>query len=201
MTKRRSRGRPPGTGKNDTPYLACVADMRVSNPALKPTTAMKQIIAEHDDWLETPETLLRRWQGKWRLSGEQFMQGARVKAIPKRAPASGGDGYISPSAFDHLIREQQRMKDMIDPPHMRALREQTMAAAAAARNLAKLESPVTKMLREQQHTRDIIDPPAARAMRELMDNPAARATRELMDNPIQREMRRMEEMQRLMRGF
>ena len=45
------------------------------------------------------------------------------------------------------------------------------------------------MLREQQRMRDIIDPPAMRAMRKLMDN------------PIQRELRRIEEMQRLMRGF
>ena len=142
------------------------------------------------DWPETPETLRRRWQVKWQDSGEQFMQTARTKPAPKKAPASGGSGgYVSPYAFDHVVREQQRMQDMIDPPHMRALREQTMAASLAARDLAMLEPPVTKMLREQQHMRDIVDPPAMRAMRELMDN------------PIQRELRRIEETQRLMRGF
>jgi hypothetical protein len=33
--------------------------------ALKPTAAMKRIIATRTDWGATDATLLRRWQGKW----------------------------------------------------------------------------------------------------------------------------------------
>ena len=98
MSKRRSRGRPPGTGKNDAPYLARIADAVLANPKLAPTTAMRQLIAECNDWLETDTTLLRRWQIKWKASAEQLMQAARSqaarsKAMPK-TPDPGGGGYI-----------------------------------------------------------------------------------------------------------
>lgn len=68
-TEKRRRGRPPGSGKNDLPHLEQVARLLARNPGLKPTTAMKRIVAERKDWGTSDSSLLRRWQDKWAKEG------------------------------------------------------------------------------------------------------------------------------------
>jgi hypothetical protein len=51
------RGRPPGTGKNDTDRLMKIAALMAADPALKPTTAIKQIG-------ETDPSTIRRLRDK-----------------------------------------------------------------------------------------------------------------------------------------
>jgi hypothetical protein len=79
------------------------------------------------------------------------------------------------------MREQeQRMRDLIDPPALRAMREQEQRM----RDL--VDPPALRAMREQeQRMRDLIDPPALRAMREqeqrmrdLINPMALRAVRE-----------------------
>jgi hypothetical protein len=177
MSEQRRRGRPRGTGKKDAPHLARVADLITSNPTLAPTTAMNQIIAERADWPETEATLLRRWQIKWRASSASFMEAARARAAPKPMVATGGGGPVYMSAIDRMLRDEQRMRDLIDPPHMRVFRGAT----------ASLESAMQKVTREQQQMRDLIDSPFQRELRRM--------------NDMQRELQRINEMQRLMRGW
>jgi hypothetical protein len=78
-----ARGRPRGTGKDDTGYLEKVAELLVRQPSLKPTTAMKQVMAGRNR-LETEATLLRRWQSKWQRDGSRFLMTARESAKPRR---------------------------------------------------------------------------------------------------------------------
>jgi hypothetical protein len=52
------RGRPPGTGKNDTDRLLKIAALMAADPALKPTTAIKQIG-------ETDPSTIRRLRDKY----------------------------------------------------------------------------------------------------------------------------------------
>ncbi len=52
------RGRPPGTGKNDTDRLLKIAALMAADPALKPTTAIKQIG-------ETDPSTIRRLRDKF----------------------------------------------------------------------------------------------------------------------------------------
>jgi hypothetical protein len=52
------RGRPPGTGKNDTDRLMKIAALMAADPALKPTTAIKQIG-------ETDPSTIRRLRDKY----------------------------------------------------------------------------------------------------------------------------------------
>lgn len=52
------RGRPPGTGKNDTDRLHRIAALLAADPALKPTTAIKQIG-------ETDPSTIRRLRDKY----------------------------------------------------------------------------------------------------------------------------------------
>ncbi|PYE30026.1 hypothetical protein C8J35_11517 [Rhizobium sp. PP-F2F-G38] len=45
MTDKRSRGRPRGTGANDIPHLAKIADIMFADKLTKPTTAMRRYLA------------------------------------------------------------------------------------------------------------------------------------------------------------
>jgi hypothetical protein len=80
---KRRRGRPRGSGKNDAPYLMQVADLMIRDPSLKPTTAMKHTMMRQV-WPETAETLIRRWQVKWKDQGQAFLDAARDRAKPRR---------------------------------------------------------------------------------------------------------------------
>ena len=60
-----------------------------------------------------------------------------------------------------LLEQEQRMRDLIDPPTLRAMREQEQRM----RDL--VDPPALRAMREQeQWMRDLIDPPALRAIRE-----------------------------------
>ena len=83
MTDTRPRGRPRGSGKNDTPFLAQVADLLVRDPSTKPTTAMKRVIGKRKDWQSSDATLLRRWQVKWPQQKESLLTAARERARPR----------------------------------------------------------------------------------------------------------------------
>lgn len=71
---KRPRGRPKGSGLNDLPKLARIADLLVLHPQLKPTTAMKRLGA-------TDETTIRRLQVKWKAGAEAYMTAARRRVI------------------------------------------------------------------------------------------------------------------------
>lgn len=172
--EKRSRGRPRGSGKNDTAMLAQVADLVTKQPALKPTTAMKRVIASAKERDATPETLLRRLQVKWRAQGASLLAQAKARATPK--PAAMGGGYAgygygygygpTLSSVDRLIFEQQRMMDLLNPPGLRHMRE-TMEAA--------------------QRLQDFIDPPALRHTRELMER--MQRFQDMVDPPALRHLR------------
>jgi hypothetical protein len=60
------RGRPPGTGKNDTDRLLKIAALMAADPALKPTTAIKQIG-------ETDPSTIRRLRDKYNEQQTQLI--------------------------------------------------------------------------------------------------------------------------------
>jgi hypothetical protein len=60
------RGRPPGTGKNDTDRLLKIAALMAAHPELKPTTAIKQIG-------ETDPSIIRRLRDKYHEQQAQLM--------------------------------------------------------------------------------------------------------------------------------
>ncbi len=167
--EKRPRGRPRGSGKNDTPYLAQVADLMVSDPSLKPTTAMKRVMLGHK-WTETDQTLIRRWQVKWKADGVSLLAAARERARPKSIVYASK--YYPRTATEQLMEQQRRMQDLIDPPHMRVLREY------------------------EQHMRDLIDPPYMRWFREQEQR-----MRNFVDPPYMRELRRMDELRRQLYQF
>lgn len=88
ISTKRPRGRPRGSGIDDTPALIQVAELLVRDASLKtPTTAMKRIISRRKDWGASDETILRRWQEKWRRRSGALLAAARERARPKQSPA------------------------------------------------------------------------------------------------------------------
>jgi|SRR5580704_9969780 hypothetical protein len=83
ISGKRPRGRPHGSGKDDSPYLAQVAEILIREPSLKPTTAMKRVMTGRA-WTETDETLIRRWQAKWKEQGQLFLSAARACVEPRQ---------------------------------------------------------------------------------------------------------------------
>src|SRR5439155_7502591 len=92
----RVRGRPKGSGKNDGQTLASVVDMLAKEPKLTATAAMRRVINSRDDWGATPETLLRRLQGKWAKDSGLLMEGARER-VSRASVSNGSVGYAPAS--------------------------------------------------------------------------------------------------------
>jgi hypothetical protein len=76
-THKRKRGRPLGSCKDDSHLLAQVADILVSDRKLKPTTAIKRVLASPDP------SPIRRLQSKWKQEGSAYLEKARNRAIQK----------------------------------------------------------------------------------------------------------------------
>jgi hypothetical protein len=131
-TEKRPRGRPHGSGKDDSRYLEQVADLLVRDHSLKPTTAMKRIMLGRKDWGATDATLLRRWQVKWRAKEGSLLAAARERARPK--PVVYASNYATPRSSPPSIKDfldplravrehEQCMRDLIDTPWMQAIRD------------------------------------------------------------------------------
>jgi hypothetical protein len=130
------RGRPLGSGKDDSRALALIADYLVRDSSLKPTTAMKRVMLSGKGWGATDATLLRRWQVKWKQHGETLLATARERAKPKAEPGSypgryeyyAGSLLRQPSAIEAALEYQRRLEAMFKPSLaeslQRAMRQQ-----------------------------------------------------------------------------
>jgi hypothetical protein len=81
------RGRPPGTGKNDTDRLLKIAALMAADPGLKPTTAIKRIG-------ETDPSAIRRLRDKYNEQQALLVTGS----APTMAVCSIGLPIIQPVA-------------------------------------------------------------------------------------------------------
>ncbi len=147
-TTRRQRGRPRGSGKDDSAPLAKVADMMVHNPSLKPTTAMRRVLRDCDHRGEaTDPTLLRRWQGKWKADRNSLLAAARDRARPRSAPVPVDiPGFAWGDAMMALRETGSAWGDA-----MKAIRENGSALGDAMMALRENGSEAMKVLRELQN--------------------------------------------------
>lgn len=126
MTEKRGRGRPTGSGKNDTPHLRKVAALLIENATMKPTTAMNKVIWA-GEWTESEPTLRRRWQVKWKTQGADLIAEARQAREAKRQEQAqrnnspqGSAGYSvgnSMSAYD-IIRSVGASIENMNPAYL-----------------------------------------------------------------------------------
>jgi len=162
------RGRPRGTGIDDLPSLAAVADMLLASPGMLPTTAMKRAVRG------VQATQLRRLQEKWRVHGARFLAEARerarrgeeaaAKAAVARAAAVAPDQAaawrVAAGMVDHA--GMASVLGRMDIPALKAMHlEHASMAAAMFRQLGDVGG--TKRLL------DMVDPPALRQMRALQE--------------------------------
>jgi hypothetical protein len=167
MTETRPRGRPRGTGKNDKPCLAWIADLLVAEPTLKPTTAMRRVIASRNDWGTSDESLLRRWQVKWQADRASLLVAAQKRARPKLtfsavplSPSAIGVSAAVSSFVEQQNRWMKAMKQIEESPWGRAMREIE-------------NSPWVKRIREIENS------PWMKRMREIENSPWMKRMREI----------------------
>ena len=119
---KRSRGRPKGSGKDDSALLAAVADLLLTE-SIKPTTAMKRLIrqgVQKKTILETATaSTLRRLQEKWGMHHVAISAEAQARLDARKAKekeeserqqrrSHGGGGYLGAtpqmgSAMEELV--------------------------------------------------------------------------------------------------
>lgn len=184
---KRSRGRPRGTGLDDTRTMSRVADMLVANSSLKPTTAIKSA-------LDNPtETAVRRLQGKWKDHGNRYLADARARQSPAPMPTSQ-EQTSAPCPADPARRfvAHRQMQDALNPTLLAAqqLANSSMMMAAQAHARQFSESSAQRALEEFQRS------PTFQIMRDLQSSPAMQAILELHASPA---MRAIQEMQTVMR--
>ncbi len=144
-------GRPRGSGKNDAPYLAKVAELLIGDPSLKPTTAMKRVIRGRTDWDANDPTLLRRWQVKWKADGPSLLCAAQKRVRYQHRAASVGSSELLWT---------QAAKDFENSPWMRAIR--------ATENL-----PIMRVIKDMENS------PWLRAIRAMENLPIMRVIKDM----------------------
>ena len=75
----RQRGRPVGTQINDNPTLTKMADLIAVNPALRPTTAIRRVLAAPGP------SIIRRLQVKWKDHGAGLLVDAKARLDARKA--------------------------------------------------------------------------------------------------------------------
>ena len=180
---KRGRGRPPGEGRQDKPFLEKVADLLIADSRLKPTSAMKKVLQSRKDWESSDETIIRRWQVKWKAYGAAFLVAARERARPVVTPAP-----LSPGAFEHQLSSQtfwQMKQELERSPYLEMIREmQNSPAMQMAREMHN--SSAMQMAREMQNS------PAMQMAREMQNSSAMQMHREIQNSPAMKMIREMQ---------
>ena len=190
-TTKRNRGRPRGTGLDDSPTLRKVAEMLAADPSRKPTAAIKRA-------LDKPtETAVRRLQGKWKDQGARYLADAQARRSAVPAPARRTSAPYSPRAARQMLEAHRRMQDALSPGMLAAQEMMNspamMAAQEAARRLS--ESPAMRAIEELRSS------PTMRAIEELQNSPMMRAMRELQASPAMRAIQEAHAQMRLLSGY
>jgi hypothetical protein len=177
---KRGRGRPIGTGKDDSYTLSRVADLIAANPALRPTTAIKRVLDTLDP------SIIRRLQVKWRAGKDEHLAQARSRRAVAVGPAHRSNSSYSPRTARQLAAAHRAMHDALGGSHLASIQAALNDPGLRAMREA-MSSP--GMLAMQEAMRRHQENPAMRAIQELQNSPTMRAIRELQDSPTMRAMR------------
>ena len=150
MTCESKRGRPKGSGIDDRRHLERVAKLMVRDASLKKTPAIRQVVAEafaEHHWSAAERRILRKWNAssEERLAEarERHEERARRVVVPVPRAWNGFPGLPPKHLLDQVrqaqsiadqimpvggimeaMAEMDRIRDLIDPPGMRAIRQQ-----------------------------------------------------------------------------
>jgi hypothetical protein len=166
------RGRPKGTGIDDQPMLARIADRMIANPGLKPTTAMKMIEPE----LKDDETKRRRLQSKWQCSRVEQLKAAQDRAAEKSARSNSTYSNTRGAGIAAQLTVDWAMQAALD----RSIRERvkTMTVAREIENImlenARIVAQTNKLLNVLYIAQN---GPVAQVARMMKNHPSAFASR------------------------
>lgn len=154
MTTTRKRGRPVGSGIDDSRFLVEVADLMHANPALKARGAMNQVISRHKaTWrVHSEAAMLRRLQDKWQKQGVALLAQAQRRAEARERPVTLSD------IVEIGIRVNAAVKALRTPVHIERI---TRVATAVAETLDRITRPVANI----QKTMDRMAVPVVNAHR------------------------------------
>lgn len=188
MTSQRKRGRPKGSCIDDMPVMKDMADLMVSEPGMKPTTAFRRLTKSRNP------SERRRIQMKWRLVGLKLLAEAEARRAHAIGPSVASTELALIRAARQAAQAQEHMRIALglDNPFYSVFDDwkknsATIEAALEVGRLARqaFDSPAVKLAREFH------DSPAARLAREIYDSPSARLAREMYNSPEMRLMREM----------
>jgi hypothetical protein len=99
--QKRTRGRPRGSGKDDSRHLAKVADLLWKNPGLKATAAMTRVMKSCQNWdAASEDALIRRWQAKWRIYQHTLLAEAQYRATMPPSPVAQIQAFLNSDPND-----------------------------------------------------------------------------------------------------
>jgi hypothetical protein len=149
MTKeRRPRGRPKGTGKDDSVAMNRIAELLVANPSLKPTTAIKRIGIRN-------ESDVRRLQVKWKAQGPALLDAARMRQKQVTQAGPMGEGFRGFLAAASEIQAQvEAFRRASEGPLAEFLRQSKMIR----RHYRGMHKFVKQMDEQQRMLRQAINP-------------------------------------------
>jgi len=178
---KRGRGRPVGTGLNDTPTLEQAADLMVAHPGVKVTTAVRQILPK------AGPSEIRRLQMKWKAKASEYLANASARLAAPLAPVrtQRASTRYSARTARQIMEAHQKMQEAISPT-IRAVQEvmNSPAMRAAGEAASRFhQSPAMRAIEEYRNS------PTMRAMEELQNSPTMKAMRELHNSPSMRAVR------------
>ena len=169
-THQLARGRPKGTGIDDSKTLAKIADMRMENADLRVTTAYKRIDHKPSD------ASIRRIQAKWKDSEMTLLAEAEQRKMERRKEKASYATGIGASSLANLAYglsaagQLRAIQNELNSPTMRAA-------------MGIYDDPAMRTIKE------LYDSPTMRAAREIYNSPTMRAISELYDSPAMRAAR------------
>jgi hypothetical protein len=115
LERKRKRGRPRGSGKDDSAALDRIANLLVADQSLKHTTAIKRI------GFRNPADI-RRLQVKWKDGREDLLADARKRSEARHAKRRSGD-YRLPADLVEIATQadelRRQLATLIDPDLVR----------------------------------------------------------------------------------
>lgn len=217
MNTKRSRGRPPGEGINDTPILMELAKIVLANPRTKVAPVVRRIVRSATGTRvpgASELATIRRVQVKWQRSKEQYLEQARAQralvdiAMQPARPSTQRRGVRQPSALSRALDDLAGFGSVTRRAETAVGRAVRKAHERANDLIMGRESPTARAIRMAQEggalktARDMLDTPTMRAfrnvqssvtiqraMREILNSPTQSALREFQNSPTMRAMR------------
>ena len=194
MEPKKPRGRPRGSViPTDKKALDAVADRLLQNPALRPTAAIKSVVA---DWTDS---VVHRLMGKWRNEKDALLADAQRRSDAKSA-SNNSERSIAVGRSTVILVAQMRATQN-NPPLLSAHELGKIPALKVYTEIKN--SPTMRVFGEIQNSaamariKAIQDSPSIHIFKAIQESSAARMMCEIQKNPLIKMLRERERLWRI----